>query len=246
MQDHKMKNADGRDRRTPRSQDWDDLRCDATAQELKIRRGRKRLFSQHRWKDAEQHYLVSLPVILSLIKYGRENWIIRLWRRLRVQWSTSSTKSMARRMKKVMTQSGSSILYSLFSVDHSTVYDSLIRERPGIACMTEHSTATSDTNPVEQNYRGMKAAGGAAAWYFIPVVGGPVLPIRQLMALEDQEIGLHPYSWNEAGKKHRQKQKPSRPTGMKLHQAQRGLLGCSYSTGYSETGNRLGCTRSVA
>ena len=68
--------------------------------------------------------------------------------------------------------------------------------------MTEHSTATSDTNPIEQKYRGMKAAGGAAAWYFIPVVGGPVLPIRQLMALEDKEIGLHPNSWNEAGKKH--------------------------------------------
>ena len=131
----------------------------------------------------------------------REKWIHRLWQRLCVQWSTASTKSMAQRMTKVTTQSESSILYSLISFDHSTVYDGLVRERPGIARMTEHSTATSDTNPVEQKYRGMKAAGGAAAWYFIPVVGGPVLPMRQLMALEDMEIGLHPNSGNEAGKK---------------------------------------------
>ena len=108
---------------------------------------------------------------------------------------------MARRMKKVMTQSDSRIMYSLVSFDHSTVYDGLVRERPGIARMTEHSTATSDTNPVEQKYRGMKAAGEAAAWYFILVVGGPVLPIRQLMALEDMEIGLRPNSWKEAGEK---------------------------------------------
>ena len=156
-----MKNADGHDCRTPRSQNWDARvpRCNATAQELKIRCERKRLFSQHRRKDTEQHYLVSLPVILSRIKYGRENWILRLWQRLRVQWSTPSTKSMAQRMKMVMTQSDSSILYSLVSFDHSTVYDGLVRERPGIASMTEHSTATSDTNPVEQKYRGMKAAG---------------------------------------------------------------------------------------
>ena len=82
-----------------------------------------------------------------------------------------------------MTQSYSSIMYSLISFDHSTVYDGLVRERPGITRITEHSTAASDTNPIEQNYRGMEASGGAAARYFIPVVGGPVLPIRQLMAL---------------------------------------------------------------
>ena len=203
-QDHRMKNSDGRDRRTTRSAEWDELRvrCDVTKQELKIRRERKRLFSQHRWKDAEHHYLVPLPVILPRIKYGREKWIHRLWQRLHVQWSTASTKSMARRMKKVMAQSDSSIMYSLSIFDHSAVYDGLVRERPGIARMTEHSTATSDTNPIEHKYRGMKAAGGAAAWYFIPVVGGPVLHIRQLLALEDTEIGLHPNSWNEAGKKH--------------------------------------------
>ena len=67
--------------------------------------------------------------------------------------------------------------------------------------MTEHSTATSDTNPVEQKNKGMEAAGGAAAWHCIPVVDGPVLPIQQLMALDDMEIGLDPNSWNEAGKK---------------------------------------------
>ena len=161
-----MKTVDGRDRGMPHTRKWDDLRCDATTQALKIRRERKRLVSQHRWKDAKQHYLISLPVILSRIKHGRENWIHRLWRRLRVQWCTSSTKSMARRMKKVMTQSDSSILYmySLISLDHSAVYDGLVRELPGIARMTEHSTATSATNPVEHKYREMKAAWKAAAW----------------------------------------------------------------------------------
>ena len=78
-----MKKIDGRDRRTTRSAEWDELRCDVTIQEHKIRRERKRLFSQDRWKDGEQHYLVSLPVILSRIKHGREKWIHRLWQRLR-------------------------------------------------------------------------------------------------------------------------------------------------------------------
>ena len=145
-----MTNVDGRDRKTPRSHNWD--MCmqlfNATAQGLKMRRGRRRLFSPHRWKGAEWHYLVSLPVILLRIKYGRENWSLRLRRQLRDQWSTSRTTSMARRMKMVMIQSDSSILYSVVSFHHSQVYDGLVREQPGIARMTEHtqhSTATSDT-----------------------------------------------------------------------------------------------------
>ena len=121
-----MKNADGRHRRTPRSQEWDDLRCTATTQELKKRRERKRLCSQHRWQDANQHYLVSLPVMLSRIKHGRENRIHRLWQRLRVEWSTSSMKGMTRRMKNVMAQSDAGILYSLIRFDHSTAYDGLV------------------------------------------------------------------------------------------------------------------------
>ena len=106
-----MKCVDGRDCRTTRSAEWDELQCDVTIQEQlehKIRRERKRLFSQHRWKDAEQHYLVSLPVILSRIKCGREKWIHRLWQRLCVQWSTASTKSMARRMT---TESDDTVLF---------------------------------------------------------------------------------------------------------------------------------------
>ena len=90
-----MKKSDGRDHRTPRSQEWDVQRCNATEQELEIRRERKRLFAEHRWKDAEQHYLAAFPVILARIKYGCEKWIHCLWRRLRAQWSTSRTKDMA-------------------------------------------------------------------------------------------------------------------------------------------------------
>ena len=33
--------------------------------------------------------------------------------------------------------------------------------------------------------------GGAAAWYFIPVVAGATVPKRKLAALEDIEIGSH-------------------------------------------------------
>ena len=54
--------------------------------------------------------------------------------------------------------------------------------------MTEHSTAASDTNPAELKYKGMRAAGGAAAWYFVPVVGGTTVPIRQLQALEVRKL----------------------------------------------------------
>ena len=67
----------------------------------------------------------------------------------------------------VMTQPNSSILYSLVNFSNSTVYDGMVQERPGKACMTEYATATSDKHPVELKYRGMNAAGGAAAWYFI-------------------------------------------------------------------------------
>ena len=48
----------------------------------------------------------------------------------------------------------------------------------------------------------MNAAGGAVAWSFIPAIGSPVLPIRQLMALEYHKIGLHSREdthWHWAG-----------------------------------------------
>ena len=112
---------------------------------------------------------------------------------------------MATTMLVVMTRPSTSILYSLVSSAHSTVYDGLVQDRPGTARMTEHSAATSDTNPVELKYRGMKAAGGAAAWYFIPVVGGAAVPKRQLETLENVEIGSHSNIWNNAGRKHRPK-----------------------------------------
>ena len=114
--------------------------------------------------------------------------------RLRVQWNTTNAKTMAKAMTKVMTQPQSSILYSLVSFSNSTAYDRMVQERPGTAGMTEHATATSDKHPIELKYRGMKAAGGAAAWHFIPVVAGAAVPKRQLAKLEDIEIGSHQHS----------------------------------------------------
>jgi hypothetical protein len=156
---------DGRDRRTLRSQKWSTARYDVTTQERRIRDERRTLFSSRKWKEAEAHFLISLPLILARIKHGREKWISRLWRRLRIQWNTSNTTRMAQAMMVVMTRPNTSILYSLVSFENSTVYDGLVQDRPGTARMTEHSAATSDTNPIELKYRGMKAAGGAAAWY---------------------------------------------------------------------------------
>ena len=63
---------------------------------------------------------VSLPVILSRIKYGRENWIVCLWGRL--QWFTFSTRSMARQMQMAMQAS-----VTVASLYQSTVCDGLIR-----------------------------------------------------------------------------------------------------------------------
>ena len=89
---------------------------------------------------------------------------------------------MAKAMTNVMTQPHSSILYSVVSFSNSTVYDGMVQERPRTARMTEHATATSDTHPAELKYRGMQAAGGGAAWYFIPVVAGAAVPKQQLAA----------------------------------------------------------------
>ena len=123
---------------------------------------------------------------------------------------------MAQAMMVVMTRPNTSILYSLVSFEHSTVYNGLVQDRPGTARTTEHSAATSDTNPEELKYRGMKAAGGAAAWYFIPVVGGATVPKRQLETLENVEIGSHLNSWNNAGKKHRPKLRQHTPHSLKV------------------------------
>ena len=139
-------NDDGRDRRTLRSQKWSTARCDVTTQERRIRDERRTLFSSRKWKEAEAHFLISLPLILARIKHGREKWISRLWRRLRIQWNTSNTTRMAQAMMVVMTRPNTSILYSLVSFENSTVYDGLVQDRPGTARMTEHSAATSDTN----------------------------------------------------------------------------------------------------
>ena len=113
---------------------------------------------------------------------------------------------MARAMK---TQPSSSILYNLISFDRPAVNVGLVQEGRGIARMTEHSTAASDTNPAELKYKGMRAAGGAAAWHFVPVMGGASVTVRQLHALEDTETG--PNSWNDAGKTRKKKLKPTRP-----------------------------------
>ena len=64
----------------------------------------------------------------------------------------------------------------------------------------------------------MRAAGGAAAWHFIPVVDGAAVPTRQLAALEDVETGSHQNSWNDAGKNSRQLLhaiRPHRPKAQK-------------------------------
>ena len=84
---------------------------------------------------------------------------------------------MAQSMTTVMTQSNSSILYSLTSFDHSAVYVGrrFVQERPGIARMPEHRTATSDTSPAEMKYKGLRAAGGDAAWYVVPFAGDNAL-----------------------------------------------------------------------
>ena len=81
---------------------------------------------------------------------------------------------MAHVMTNVMTQpnSASGILRGLVDYGNSTVHDGMVQERPGTARMTEHASSTSDRYPTELKYIGMKAAGGAAAWYFIPAVGG--------------------------------------------------------------------------
>ena len=102
--------------------------------------------------------------------------------------------------------------------------------------MTEHATAASDTYPVELKYRGMKAAGGAAAWYFIPVVGGAAVPKRQLAALEDVEIGSHQNSWNNAGKNSRQYLCASRPH---RHKAQKPMTGVVRLEAYTLQGGDL-------
>ena len=66
-------NDDGRDRRTLRSQKWSTARCNVTTQERRIRGERRTHFSLHKWKEAEAHYLISLPLILARIKHGRKN-----------------------------------------------------------------------------------------------------------------------------------------------------------------------------
>ena len=110
---------------------------------------------------------------------------------------------MAQVMMVVMTRPNTNSFYSLVSFAHSTVYDGLVQERPRTARMTEHSTSTSDSNPVELKCRGMKAAGGAASWYniyFIPVIIGAAVPKQHPESLENVEIGSHSNcefsSWN--------------------------------------------------
>ena len=122
-------NDDGRDRRTIRSQKWRTQRCYLTQQEQRIREARRVLFSQtqRKWKEAEAHILISLPVILDHVKHGQEKWISCLWLRLRVQWNTANTKRMAQALMNVMTQPNSSILYSLVSFTNSIGYDGMVQ-----------------------------------------------------------------------------------------------------------------------
>ena len=76
---------------------------------------------------------------------------------------------MAAAMMVVMTGQNSSILYHLISFDTDKQYVGLVEERPGILRAKEHWT-NIEIGASEPYYVGMKKTGGAAAWYFIPVV----------------------------------------------------------------------------
>ena len=152
---------------------------------------------------------------------------------------------MAHAMTKVMTQPQSSILYSLISFSNSTVYDGMVQERPGTARMTEHATATSDKHPVELKYRGMRAAGGAAAWYFIPVVAGAAVPKRQLAQLEDIEIGSHHNSWNRTGKNNQQHLRVIRPHRHRAEKPTTRVVRLESYTVETDTGNKYRQARVV-
>ena len=114
-------NYDGRDRMTLRFQRWRTQRCYVTTHEMRIREERRVLFHQHKWNEAEAHFLISLPVIIDRVKHGQGKWVSRRWVRLRVQWNTTDTNKMGNAMMKVMTKPQSSILYSLVSFSNSSV-----------------------------------------------------------------------------------------------------------------------------
>ena len=187
----------GGSRQTKRSRWWKRERDEAVAWERSFRASRQALLQGGFQSLHSQWYCDHLEDVIHRIKFGGERWIKRMWHRLTGQYSTSRVSTMARAMRRVMTESDSSGLYQLVSFDMSRIYTGLCNERPMCERFVEHLTAINASVQPDDKYRGMKRCGGASSWYMIPMaVAGGVVPGAELRRLEAVMIRSESNSWN--------------------------------------------------
>ena len=161
----------------------------------------------HSWTAHTAMYVNNLKNVLLRVKYGTEPWIDRLWRTLRQQYETADPAVMAETMQKVMTDRGSSCIYSLFSLKTNIPYVGLVETRPAMERMQEHfQNIGLPKVDEEQRYKGMRKIAGPEGWYFLPyIVCEGHLPLKQLQKIETREINSHPNSWNKKPTRKRNK-----------------------------------------
>ena len=173
-----------------------------------------------RWKQHELFYLENISAIISRVKYGTEKWIHRLWQKICLQYNTNKVEVIAEQMMTVMTGNNSSIIYHLFSFQTNKPYIGLVQDRAGIKRATEHWAAIHRKS-TDAYYSQMGRVGAADTWYWLPIIiSKGVVPIKQLMKMENTEIKAHQNCWNNSAhrktnvKKHLEtlrKEKPDRP-----------------------------------
>ena len=147
-----------------------------------------------------------------------ETWLQKLWKQLVVQYESTDPAEMAVMMKRAMTDDNSSVLYRVQSVKINSHYEGLVNTRPAIQRKLEHDKCIVDHKfRPEKRYAFMHKHGGAATWWYTPIVHGGkniVVPTSQLTKMENTRIKQTQQCLNNINKsKSRNKPRTSRKKG---------------------------------
>ena len=108
---------------------------------------------------------------MPTLQYGNRDMASKLWKQLVVQYDSTDPAEMAVMMKRAMTDDNSSVLYRVQSVTINSHYEGLVNTRPAIQRKLEHDKCIVDHKfRPEKRYAFMHKHGGAATWWYTPIV----------------------------------------------------------------------------
>lgn len=190
-------------RPTTRSQAWRGLRDVSVQWQRDYEATAERLISARQWAPFCVWYLTQLPHVLLWLRTAAEPWLRDEWKRMCKQYRTHDPRRMARTIKQVMTNSGSSCLYQLMSPSCRKKYIGLVHSRPANKRQVEHLAELAASISSDAKYNGMRKQDPAHRWLFLPYACATgALDKRELEAIESREISKQEKPWNTTHNKY--------------------------------------------